>query len=57
MESILKIVMAALLSIITAIGSLLSTPPKGENPDSDTPPSVEAMDFTYLEYPLKLLKL
>ena len=52
MEAILKIVMSAILSLLTALGALISTPPKAE-PDY---PDVEARDFSYLQYPAEAVK-
>ena len=52
MEVILKIVMSAILSLLTALGALISTPPAAE-PDS---PDVEALEFSYLQYPSEAVK-
>jgi len=52
MEAIFKIVMSAILSIITLLGSLISTPPVAE-PDS---PEVDPIDFSYLQYPEEAVK-
>lgn len=53
MEAIFKIVMSAILSIITALGALISTPPA--TPDDNTQ-NIETIDFSYLQYPAEAVK-
>lgn len=57
MESILKIIMSAILSLLTSLSSLIATPPQGEGMLPVTPPEdVGVMDFDYLKYPNEAVK-
>ena len=53
MEAIFKIVMSAILSIITLLGSLISTPPAAK---PEVPEVENAIDFSYLQYPDEAVK-
>lgn len=57
MESILKIVMSAIMSLITALSSFLATPPMGNDINPTLPPSdIGLMDFDFLKYPDEAVK-
>ena len=53
MEAILKIVMAGILSVLTALGSLISTPPAAK---PEVPEVENVIDFSYLQYPDEAVK-
>ncbi len=57
MDSILKIIMTAILSLVTALSSLISTPPQGNLPGAELPPEdIGVMDFDFLKYPTEAVK-
>ena len=57
MESILKVVISAVLSLITALSSFLATPPMGDALDPINPPTdIGVRDFDFLKYPDEAVK-
>ena len=52
MQSIFKIIMSAILSLLSILGSIGSTPPQVE-PEY---PDMSTLDFTYLKYPNEAVK-
>lgn len=52
MQSIFKIIMSAILSLLSILGSIGSTPPQVE-PEY---PDMSTLDFTYLKYPSEAVK-
>ena len=57
MESILKVVISAVLSLITALSSFLATPPMVDALDPINPPTdIGVRDFDFLKYPDEAVK-
>ena len=57
MESILKVVISAVLSLITALSSFLATPPMRDTLDPINPPTdIGVRDFDFLKYPDEAVK-